>query len=177
MGVCWLVLVHVTGAGLLGRREAKAELCPIHPIHRGCGYRTVTIYRSNLIFYLRSCQSCVWLADLDECSSGSAACACIDAECTATCFNSLGSYICGCSAGFEIDPGNDLSCIGNLKIYWKKITKIISTIVNKWRKCCIYNVSMTTVKKGDSCYVHTAWARDIYAGIYLASIQLWSAKK
>ena len=63
-----------------------------------------TIYL-NILFIL--------LPDVDECAVGIHTCTCGSQSqgCTATCTNTDGTYVCGCSLGFVLDV-DGLTCIG-----------------------------------------------------------------
>ena len=71
--------------------------------------------------------------DLDECISGTDVCTCNGLPgCTTTCTDSVGGYICGCSAGFKVDT-DGLTCIGNnfqisFRINWLKIASLVPLV-------------------------------------------------
>ena len=48
-----------------------------------------------------------FLPDVDECSLGTH-------NCSHICKNTLGTYICGCHLGCQIDGNDRVSCLGNI---------------------------------------------------------------
>ena len=55
-----------------------------------------------------------WLffsADVDECSAGSH-------NCTFTCINTVGGFVCGCPEGFQLDVTDRVSCRGEGIYYY-----------------------------------------------------------
>ncbi len=51
----------------------------------------------------------VTVVDIDECNIGTYACTCDGLpDCTVSCTDTDGSYVCGCSAGYHIEPTTSL---------------------------------------------------------------------
>ena len=87
--------------------------------------------------------------DIDECESK-------PCNVTQTCFNSEGSFKCGCLTGLQMDKVTQ-RCEGNLchQLYHQGFIKIFSCVKRELNNCLIFNISELAFQISKSFFFHS----------------------